>query len=141
MIATKSTGFVLGIAGAFLDFSAGYLLLTQSMTTTNDMGVTNVEYNASTISWGVGIIALGAVLLITALVSVSTIGIKRMRFMGVIMVIYGATMLFIGASMYSRIASMMEGSLALSFGMFLVGGLMVLNGIVMQKAPWMLMTN
>lgn len=125
-------GLALSFAGALLDFSSGYLILTQSMSTTNEMGVTMVHYNSAAIAWGIGIVVLGVALIATALLSTS-IAVGRMRFSGLLMVVYGVIMILVGASMYSNIAPMMEGVVALSTGMFLVGALMMVNGFLMRR--------
>jgi hypothetical protein len=130
---TVRTGLILSLAGAILDFSSGYLFFAHSTTTTNDMGVSMVNHNSSAIYWGIGIVILGALLVITAIIGNSSVGMRRMSFFGTLMVPYGVLMVLIGASMYSNISPMMQGSLVLSGGMFLVGALMIVNGFWMRR--------
>jgi hypothetical protein len=125
-------GMVLGFAGALLDFYSGYLLLTHAGMERPGMGAIT-ENGASGPVWGVGIVALGAVLAVTTLATVSSMG-TRKRELGALMLVYGAAMLFIGASMYEGITSMGQGSLFPASGMFLVGALMVANGAMMRRS-------
>ena len=135
---TTLAGFILGFSGAFLDFSSGYLILTQSSMTIDTMGVSMTEYNYSTLAWGIGVSSLGAVLIVTAIVSVSSFGKTRMGVFGFLMILYGVVMLLIGESMYSGIAPLMEGSFLSSVGMFAVGAIMVLNGVLMSRTRAMM---
>ncbi|MHB2036916.1 MAG: hypothetical protein ACYCPW_09290 [Nitrososphaerales archaeon] len=127
------SGFILGFAGAILDFSSGYLIFVQSMVTTNTMGVSMTEYNSFAVVLGIGLFVLGGLLIITAIASVSSFGNMRMRIFGLMMTVYGVVMLLIGELMYSRIAPMMAGSFLSSAGMFAVGFLMILNGVLMVR--------
>jgi len=127
------TGLILGFAGAALDFSFGYLIFVQSMVTTNTMGVSMIKYNSFVVVWGIGLFGLGGLLIITAIASVSSFGNMRMRIFGLLMVVYGVAMLLIGELMYSQIAPMMVGSILSSVGMFVVGFLMILNGVLMVR--------
>jgi hypothetical protein len=127
-------GVVLGLVGAFLDFSSGYFFLTQSMVSSIDMGVITNTYNSSALAWGIGIFAFGLVLVITALPIISRTNMTRMPLIGTLMIFYGIAMLFIGASMFSGFAPLLmstELSFLLSFGMFAIGILMVMNGVMM----------
>ncbi|HEV2225887.1 MAG TPA: hypothetical protein VGR56_03670, partial [Nitrososphaerales archaeon] len=82
-------GVLLAVAGSILDFYSGYQILAQS--TTNDMGMV-VQYTGSGLVWGVGIIILGAALVVTAPAVVSSFGMRRMRTFGTLMVAYGIIM-------------------------------------------------
>lgn len=124
-------GMVLGFAGALLDFYSGYLLLTSSSMDTSDMGMI-AQSNASGLVWGIGIAALGVVLAVTALATRSLMR-TRMRDLGGLMMVYGVAMLFIGTSMYAGITSMTQGALFPSLGMFVVGALMIVNGVMMWR--------
>jgi|GEM_PF-4679214 len=130
--ATRLFGMILGFAGALLDFYSGYLLLTHSGMEEPGMGVITGN-SASGSVWGVGIVALGAVLAVTALATLWSKG-TEMRDMGALMLVYGAAMLLIGASMYAGITSMAQGSLFPASGMFLVGALMIANGAMMWRS-------
>ncbi|MGI0078468.1 MAG: hypothetical protein ACRECH_02485 [Nitrososphaerales archaeon] len=125
------TGLVLGILGAALDFNSGYLFVSQSVMMTNDMGVMTTHFDVPALEWGVVLFSLGALILGTSLVSATLFGMQRMRSFGVIMAVYGIAMLVIGSIMYSGMTPMMTGSTFSSIGMFAVGALMVINGVLM----------
>jgi hypothetical protein len=130
---TKQAALILSFAGALLDIYSGYSFLAQSTTTSNDMGVIMTVHNSSAFAWGTGVLALGAILIITAIASVTYLGKTRMLLFGILMIVYGAVMLLIGASMYSGIAPLMNAALLSSAGMFAVGALMILNGALMSR--------
>jgi hypothetical protein len=125
-------GVFLAVAGSILDFYSGYQILAQSAT--NDMGIVAMQYTSSGLAWGVGIIILGAVLVVTAPAVVSSFGMRRMRTFGTLMVGYGVIMLFIGISMYRGVTPMMQGITLSGLGMMVVGPLMVFNGAVMWRS-------
>lgn len=127
------SGFVLGILGSVLDFTSGYLILSNVMITTNEMGMMITSYSSSNLAWSIGLFALGALLLLTSLASISSIGRTRMNLFGMLMLVYGIVMLLVGAAMFTRVAPMMTGYLASSVGMFVVGVLMVVNGSLMNR--------
>lgn len=75
--------------------------------TANDMAMSTVEYNISSLAWGIGIFALGAVLVITALAaSISPFGMTKMGAFGTLMVVYGIVMLFILCYKYRILQSL-----------------------------------
>jgi len=131
-------GAILGLTGTLLDFSSGYLILTQSMVTTNDMGMIVNRVSPAALAWGVGISILGVILLVTTILSVSSVGTDRMDVFGPLMIAYGVAMLFVGGSMYSGNTPMMQGSLPSSLGMFVIGALMTVNGILMWRTRSMM---
>ena len=127
-------GVILGFAGALLDFYSGYVLLTSSGMGASEMGTSTLitQDNSTGFVWGVGVVALGAVLAVTAVASLSLMG-ARMKDLGALMVVYGLAMLFVGASMYAGITSMVQGAPFPSMGMVGVGVLMIANGTMMLR--------
>ena len=119
---TFIVGVFLGFAGAALDFYSGYQLLAQP-------GMAGVAQ-----SWGVGILLLGVALAVTTLASLPD-GFHRMKDVGGLMVVYGAAMLFVGASMYLGYTSMMQAAVPSAAGMLALGVLMVANGALMLRSP------
>ncbi len=103
------------------------------MTTTTEMGVTMPHYNSYALAWGVGISLLGVVLVATEIVSLTSLGMGRMRIFGFLMIGYGVVMLLIGTAMYSGITPMMNYSLGSSTGMSVAGALMLVNGVLMTR--------
>ena len=135
---TMLVGMVLGFAGAALDFISGYSVGSQSMMTVDDMGIKSTAYNTSALGWGIGISALGVVLLITAVASATKFGSARMGLFGLLMIVFGAIMFVIGGSMYLGIVPMMAYSALSSASMFIVGALMVVNGRLMSRSRSMM---
>ena len=125
-------GVFLAIAGSILDFYSGYQILAQS--TTNDMGMVVMQNTGSGLFWGVGVIILGAALVITAFALVSSFGMRRMGTFGTLMVAYGIIMLFVGISMYGGVTPMMQGITLSGLGMLAVGPLMAFNGVIMWRS-------
>jgi hypothetical protein len=122
-------GVFLGLAGALLDFYSGFQILSQPVIP----GGMGMLQNGYTLAWGVGILALGAVLLVTAAASATSSGMHQMKTFGAIMALYGILMLFVGVSMYSGASPMIAGTAFSGLGMLAVGGLMVVNGAVMSR--------
>ena len=123
---------MLAVAGSLLDFYSGYQILAQS--TTNEMGMVVMQYTSSGLLWGVGVIVLGAALVITAFAEVSSFGMRRMGTFGTLMVAYGIIMLFVGVSMFRGVTPMMQGITLSGLGMLAVGPLMVFNGVIMWRS-------
>jgi len=130
---TTIVGLFLGFAGAALDFSSGYSLISQSTMTVDKMGVMMTEHNSTVLGWGAGISILGVALVITAIASVTKFGSARMGLFGALMIVFGAIMFAIGGSMYSGIVPLMSYSILSSVGMFIVGALMIVNGLLMTR--------
>jgi hypothetical protein len=125
-------GVFLAVVGSILDFYSGYQILAQS--STNDMGMVVMQYTSSGLVWGIGIIILGVVLVITAPAVVSSFGMHRMNTFGTLMMAYGIIMLVIGISMYRGVTPMMQGFTISGLGMLVVGPLMVFNGAIMWRS-------
>lgn len=133
MKSITATGFVLGLAGALLDFVSGLLILLHSMMSTNEMGVMMTSYSSTGIAWTIGLFALGALLLVTSFLSITASGIARMRIFGAAMVVYGIMMLVVSGAMFLKLAPMMTGYTYSGIGMFVTGALMIVNGSVMSR--------
>jgi hypothetical protein len=127
-------GVIIGFAGAFLDFYSGYILLTSSGMGASEMEASTLitQNNSTGFVWGVGVVALGVVLAVTAVASLSLMG-ARMKDLGALMMVYGLAMLFVGTSMYVGITSMVQGALFPALGMLGVGVLMIANGAMMLR--------
>lgn len=128
--ATWVVGVLLGFAGAVLDFYSGYVILAQSWMV-NDMGIFT-GYTSTGLAWGIGVVSLGVVLAITSMAVMFYGRMNRMGDFGVLMIVYGLAMLFIGGSMYLGIAAMMNGAFFPAFAMLALGILMITNGALMR---------
>lgn len=122
-------GVVLGLAGAALDFYSGYQVVVQS-SVPSAMGMAE-SYSSSGLAWGIGLAALGVVLVVTSLAALSPGARQRMGAFGKLMVVYGVAMLVVAASMYTGMAPMMQGASASALAMLMVGLLMLGNGLQM----------
>ena len=125
----RNAGAILGFIGAALDFYSGYLILGWYRAPVILMMGEPVGYDSTAITWGFGLLLLGAVLLGTSLAMLVRRWRGEMRYFGGLMVVYGLAMLLIGGVMYSWMTSMMVG--LLPWGMPAVGALMVVNGGLM----------
>jgi len=131
--ATWVVGVLLGFAGAVLDFYAGYLILAQS-NMINDMGIFT-GYTSTGLAWGIGVVSLGVVLAVTSLASMLPSRMNRMGDFGVLMIVYGFAMLFIGGSMYLGLTAIMTGAIFPASAMLALGILMIANGALMRFSP------
>ncbi len=122
---------VLSIVGAAIDFVTANFFFSQSMSVTNGMGMLVSNHNQYAIEWSVVLFALGGLLVVTSLLGVSHFGVQKMNIFGGLMMLYGATMIFLGVLMFSGMSPMMNGSLYSSLAMLVVGFLMILNGALM----------
>lgn len=123
-------GVVIGIAGSILDFYSGYRTLGQSTPAASDMAMGN---SAPGLAWGIGIIGLGFVLLVTSFASMLPTWANNMKGFGALMVVYGFVMLLIGVSMYLGLI-LMSGAFSPALGMLAVGVLMAANGVFMTRS-------
>jgi hypothetical protein len=126
-------GLVLGVVGALLDFYAAYSIISQSAATGEAMGVMVTQYSPYGLAWGAAVLVLGALVAASAVLGVTSLGMRRMGMMGTLMAAYGVAMLLVGAAMSSGAVQMMGGALASGIGMLVVGALMVANGAWMRR--------
>jgi hypothetical protein len=127
----STNGFIIGLIGGLLDFaSASFLLLGQ--------GGNPSMMNGSSVSvygWAAALIALGVVVIVTSVLSVVSVGIRFGRVFAILMTAYGVTMMIIGAAMTAGYIMATDVSIIYSYGMFLVGAAMLVNGIMMSRNP------
>jgi hypothetical protein len=130
--ATWAVGVLLSFAGAVLDFYSGYAILAQS-NMINDMGIFT-GYTSTGLAWGIGVVSLGVVLAVTSLAFMLPSRMKRMGDFGVLMIVYGFAMLFIGSSMYLGLTATMNGAFFPASAMLALGILMIANGALMRSS-------
>ncbi len=125
-------GFVLGLVGAILDFSAATLIFRgpSSMSMGGEMGMQTMV-NAS-VFWPILLYSLGAILIATGLLGVTKIGMGRMRLFGGLMILYGIVMLAVGGSMIFGVTLMMSGMIS-GIAMLFIGSAMIGNGVLMVR--------
>lgn len=127
----STNGFILGLVGGLLDFaSASFLLIGQNGST----GMMN-EGPIPSYLWAALLVLLGSVVILTSVLSVVSIGIRFARVFALLMIAYGVIMMIVGAGMTT--GYIMSGDVATiySYGMIIVGGAMVVNGIMMSRNP------
>jgi hypothetical protein len=121
-------GLALALIGAALDFYSSYEIMSYPT-----MTVGMAEGTLSATIWGVGLAALGVLLVATAAASFSSFGADRMALFGGIMVVYGVVMLLVGATMDASISPAMQTASLTGLGMLVVGAVMVVNGSMMLR--------
>ena len=108
------TGLALSIVGAILDFASGYMAAPMEVS----MASAYVEETS--------LLVLGAIVLVLGMVSVTPSLIKRMKWTGLGMEILGVVM-----AVVSGVVPGMNTDI--SYGMLVVGALMIINGALMQR--------
>lgn len=121
-------GLALALIGAALDFYSSYEIMSYPA-----MMVGMAEGTLSATIWGVGLAALGVLLVATAAASFSSFGADRMALFGGMMVVYGVVMLLVGATMDAMISPAMQTASLTGLGMLVVGAVMVVNGSMMLR--------
>lgn len=121
-------GFILGLVGGLLDFaSASMLLLGQAAGADMMTGTPSSDYLLAGV-----LVFLGVLVVATTLFSVSVVDNRMARASPILMMAYGIVMVGIGTAMSGGYAGT-GMSLIYSYGMVLVGVLMVANGIAMVR--------
>jgi hypothetical protein len=124
----SSNGFMLGVIGGLLDFgSASTIALNQGGP------MVASSYLMPGDAWAALLVVLGAVVVASAVLSVTMTGAGHFRGFSLLMVALGVVMAAIGALMSG--GSVAGSSLIFSYGMVIVGALMAINGVVMLRAP------
>jgi CHASE2 domain-containing sensor protein len=90
-------------------------------------------------AWAIVLYSLGAILAITGILGATSAGMRRMKRIGSLMLLYGIVMIGVGALMYGGYAPTMGNLVLSSAGMLAVGVLMILNGALMSRSDVMRM--
>lgn len=123
----STSGFMLGVVGGILDFASATSLLFNQPTQSGMMG-TGISYT----ELAIGLYLLGVLVIATSLISTMLIGMRFPRLFSVLMVAYGVVMAAVGWAMLSEMASTEISSLY-TYGMIIVGALMLINGVLMLR--------
>jgi hypothetical protein len=127
----STNGFIIGLIGGLLDFaSASFLLLGQG----GGASMVNGS-SASVYEWAAVLIALGVAVIVTSFLSIVSVGIRFGRVFAILMIAYGVIMMIVGAGMTAGYIMATDVSMIYSYGMFLVGAAMLVNGIMMSRNP------
>jgi hypothetical protein len=130
----SASGLILGLVGGVLDFASGAGLLLNGTQQTM-MGNTAVSPQNEVLA--LGLFALGAIVIITAIASVMSVGRGRPKLLSGLMLAYGIVMLLVGGSMAGGLVTMMSTPLY-GYAMIIVGLLMIVNGSIMSRGPTMM---
>ncbi len=131
---SSATGLVIGLVGGFLDLASGAGLLLAGMQQ-GTMGGIGVSYRDGLLA--LGLFWLGAIVIVTAVVSTMSAGRGHPKLLAGLMVVYGILMLLIGGSMAGGMVGMMSTPYY-GYGMIVVGILMLVNGSTMSRARMMM---
>jgi hypothetical protein len=127
----SANGFILGLIGGLLDFaSASQLLLQQGSST----GMMN-ETSTSVYPWVALLLLLGTAVVVTAVLSVLSVGFRHARLFSVLMMVYGVVMVVVGLIMSAGVLMVGDFSSVYSLGMLVVGAAMLVNGVLMSRSP------
>ena len=126
---SSAGGLIIGLLGGVLDFASGAGLLLGGVQHTT-MGNTSVSPQNEVLA--LGLFVLGAIVIITAVVSVMSVGRRQPKLISGSMVAYGIVMLLIGGSMVGGLVTMMSTPLY-GYAMIIVGIFMIVNGSIMSR--------
>jgi hypothetical protein len=117
---------MLGILGGLLDFASA---TTKAI---NQGGMMN-SFLFSGYVWAAIILTLGVLVVIVAVFSVMSTGMRHLRGFALLMMTLGIVMVIIGGIMST--GSIVGSSVIYSYGMVIVGILMAANGVSMLRSP------
>ena len=122
----SSSSFMLGILGGLLDFASATTIAI------NQGGMVN-SFLFSGYVWAAIILTLGVLVVIVAVFSVMSTGMRHLRGFALLMMTLGIAMVIIGGIMST--GSIVGSSVIYSYGMVIVGILMAANGVSMLRSP------
>ncbi len=127
----STSGFIIGVVGGLLDFASATSLLINRATQESGM----VSSTPSGPAWIVGLYVWGAVVIISAVFSVMSLGFRFPRLFSALMMAYGAVMLASGWVMTTGNMLGTTELLLYGYGMIVVGAWMFVNGAAMMRSP------
>lgn len=124
----STSGFTLGIIGGLLDFaSAASLLVSRSSQPAGMMGG-----SSPSVWWIAVLLVLGTAVIVSAVLSITMLGVRLARAFSLLMVAYGVAMVASGWIMST--GGVMGGdALFYGYAMIIVGALMLVDGAMMVK--------
>jgi len=124
----STSGFMLGVIGGLLDFASATAILL-------DQGGNGMMsgYLVSPDAWAAVLACLGALVVVAAVLSVTSTGVTHLKGFSILMVVLGVLMAVIGTLMSG--GSIPGSSAIYSYGMVIVGALMAINGAMMVRNP------
>jgi len=121
---------MLGIIGGLLDFASASMVLIDG---SGGSATMTGGYVLAGEAWAGVLALLGALVVATTLLSVTSTGVLHLRAFSLLMVLLGAVMAVVGTLMSG--GPLTGSSLLYSYGMVIVGVLMAINGVMMVRNP------
>jgi hypothetical protein len=131
---SSTSGFLIGLVGGVLDLASGAGLLLGGMQQAS-MGSNDIARQNELLA--LGLFWLGVIVMITAVVSILSVGRGRRKLFSGLMIAYGVVMLLVGGSMAGGLVMMMSTPFY-GYAMIIVGVLMIANGSIMSRAQMMM---
>ena len=128
---------LLGVMGLLLSAIGAVICFTTATLTVQTTSTGMMQQYTSGLWMAISMYALGAALLVTGILGVTAIGMRRMKVFGALMTLYGILMLLSGWIMSSEPSLMVQGVAIWSIGMFIVGVSMIGEGVLMVKTKTM----
>ncbi len=119
----------IGLVGGAWDLGVGLSIILTASTSAPGESMSR----AATYAGGILLIFLGGAVLATAIYAASRSMVANRRFLGLLMLAYGATMLFVSAAMFAGWFPMMTGSEVSGAAMVVLGLAMLSSGATMRK--------
>jgi hypothetical protein len=126
---SSARGLVVGLVGGALDFASGTALFLGGA---QEVMMGNTGMTRQNELLALGLFLLGAIVIMTAVVSVISLGKRHPKLLSGLMVAYGIVMLLVGGSMAGGLFSVMSTPLY-GYAMIIVGILMIVNGSSMSR--------
>ena len=125
----STSGFMLGIIGGLLDFASATTVVINQGSQRDDERISSCPGTRGPQSSS----DLGILVVVVAVLSVTSTGVRHLRGFSVLMVVLGLVMAIMGSLMSSE--SFAGSSTIYSYGMVIVGVLMAINGAMMLRTP------
>lgn len=126
----SSSGFMIGVVGALLDFASATNVLVSPVQSSGMMTTSGPSP-----WWILGLYSLGALVLVSSVLSIMAIGFRFARLFSLLMVGYGLAMIASGWIMSTGNMFGSSDAALYGYGMLVVGGLMIVNGAMMTRTP------
>ena len=126
-------GLSISILSASLDFVSGSQLLQITSMTDNEGMSMQSPISTETVLASL-LFFLGVLIIVTGVIGVLRVSMKRMNIVGGLMITYGIIMILIGMTMVDGTSPMMGWMTFSGIGMHALGLMMIVNGVIMVKS-------
>ena len=131
---SSASGLIIGIVGGVLAFASGATLLVGG---TQDTMMNSASVSIQNEALALWLFALGGIVIVTAVVSIISVGRGHRKLLSGAMIAYGIVMLLVGGSMAGGLVAMMSTPIY-GYAMIISGILMVVNGSTMSRRQTMM---